>query len=129
MKQAPSHDLDRESIKLNISYFFIGFFIASFLLFERFFGLGFEGSLLELLIKLIYFGGYGAGALCLLLYITFRALHYRYKDENRFGSRDSFEISNFSQEVFYDIGVKTIVSSVFLIPISLLVFTIFEMLR
>jgi hypothetical protein len=104
--------IEEDNIRLNISFFFIGFFIATILLFEKYIGLDFEKNIPSLIVNVIYFLGYGFGSLLLLIYITFRSLHYRYRNKDRFGSRDDFKVSKFNQEVFYDIGVDSIISSV-----------------
>ena len=111
-KNYKMNHLEEENIRLNISFFFIGFFIATILLFEKYIGWDFEKNILTYIINIIYFLGYGFGSLCLLIYITLRSLHYRYKNKNRFGLRDTFQFSKFNQEFFYDFGVDSIISSV-----------------
>jgi len=59
----------------------------------------------------IYVLGYGFGRLVLLVYVALHSLHYRYKNKDRISLRDTFMVSDFNQEVFYDIGIDTIISS------------------
>lgn len=102
--------IELDNVRINISIFIIATFLASILLFEKYVGWNYERNIITSIISIIYIFGYGLGSLLLLLYISTRALHYRYKNKNYFGSRDTLKIPEPVQEKLYDFGVDTVTS-------------------